>query len=377
MAHYRRYPGEAGRYASETVREHPIALAMAGVGLGLLAYAAMRGFSDDDQYRRPDHPAYPNYGMDQNATTFGQPAGGPARNEAFGDAESFDTRGDLYPDIRGGSDGDHGRSRAAREYADKVSREARRRYEDARRRYDEARRELERSYSSAREGLRHGYRRARHVTEDALRDAGYQVREVGYSATRFVRDEPLMLAGAGLAVGALMGALLPMTRREHHAIGRESDAFRDRVKDAAREGYHRAEHVAEATYDAAREEARRQGFSSDGARSAAETVEKKAAAVYEAATDTARREAEKEASAMGSSSSSSTGSPGTTPSSTGSSSTGPSSTGPSSLPGSSGPTGSSGAGFSSTTGASTSSSSSGSTPTNGSPSTGNGSAKPI
>jgi len=357
MAHYRRYPGEAGRYASETVREHPIALAMAGVGLGLLAYAAMRGFSDEDQYRRPDHPAYPNYGMDQNATTFGQPAGGPARNEAFGDAEAFDTRGDLYPDIRGGSGSDHGRSRAPREYADKVSREARRRYEDARRRYDEARRELERSYSSAREGLRHGYRRARHVTEDALRDAGYQVREVGYSATRFVRDEPLMLAGAGLAVGALMGALLPMTRREHHAIGREGDAFRDRVKEAAREGYHRAEHVAEATYDAAREEARRQGFSSDGARSAAETVEKKAAAVYEAATDTARREAEKEASAMGSSSSSSTG--------------------PSSTPGSSGPTGSSGAGFSSSTGASTSSSSSGSTSTNGSPSTGNGSAKPI
>lgn len=321
MAYYRRYPGEAGRYVTHTAREHPISLTMTGIGLGLLAYAAARGLSSGGRDSESDHPAYQKYGARQGATTFGQPVGGPARNDAFGDAEDFDTRGDLYPDIRGGAGyGSTSSRRGPRGYADAVADEGRRRYEQARHGvesgYDYARHGVEDGYRSARagvrdgyksasEGVRDGYRQAWHATEDAVRYARRQARDAGSTAREFVRDEPLLVGAIGLAVGALLGAALPMTRREHRAIGRESDAFREQVKSAAREGYHRAEHVAEASYDAAKGEARRQGFSSEGAKAAAESLERKTAAVYSAATDTAKKEAEKEASAATSSSSSS------------------------------------------------------------------------
>ena len=82
-----------------------------------------------------------------------------------------------------------------------------------------------------------------------------------------VRDtaesNPLGLAVGGLAVGFLVGMLLPQTRVENQQMGEASDRLIDAAKDTAGEAVDRGEHVAqeavEAAVDTAKESGREQG----------------------------------------------------------------------------------------------------------------------
>lgn len=56
-------------------------------------------------------------------------------------------------------------------------------------------------------------------------------------------ENPMAIGAMGIAVGALLGALLPSTRREDELLGEKSDRLKDEVRHAAREGRDR---VAEA-----------------------------------------------------------------------------------------------------------------------------------
>src|SRR5262249_29202445 len=49
----------------------------------------------------------------------------------------------------------------------------------------------------------------------------------------YVRDEPLLLAGVGLALGAAIGAVLPSTRAEKRAMGDGSGAVKQPAPDFA------------------------------------------------------------------------------------------------------------------------------------------------
>jgi hypothetical protein len=68
----------------------------------------------------------------------------------------------------------------------------------------------------------------------------------------FALDQPLVLAGLGLAFGAAMGAAFPSTETERQVIGEASDDFKERTQDFAAENYERtrsaASSVAEAVY---------------------------------------------------------------------------------------------------------------------------------
>ena len=53
-------------------------------------------------------------------------------------------------------------------------------------------------------------------------------------------EQPLMLGALGLAVGTILGALLPSTRREDELMGQKRDELLEGTKQVARE---QAEHV--------------------------------------------------------------------------------------------------------------------------------------
>lgn len=59
---------------------------------------------------------------------------------------------------------------------------------------------------------------------------------------RMIDEQPLMVGALGLAVGTMLGALLPGTRREDELMGRTRDDLLERAKDTARE---QAEHMKE------------------------------------------------------------------------------------------------------------------------------------
>ena len=82
----------------------------------------------------------------------------------------------------------------------------------------------------------------------------------GYDS--MLREQPLMLGLMGMAVGAAIGALAPMTRRENRLMGEASDHLTERAREEMHhqldKGKRVAEAATEAATEAAKEEAHRQ-----------------------------------------------------------------------------------------------------------------------
>jgi Protein of unknown function (DUF3618) len=85
----------------------------------------------------------------------------------------------------------------------------------------------------------------------------------------FCRDQPLVLAGMGLAVGAAIGALLPRTQAEDQLMGDVSDELKEQTRGFAGAQLEKAKNVGERAYDAAQQQAERQGLSGEAVASEA------------------------------------------------------------------------------------------------------------
>jgi hypothetical protein len=94
------------------------------------------------------------------------------------------------------------------------------------------------------------------------------------------KAQPLALGAVGLAIGAGIAAALPPTKVESEYLGEASDAVQEKAKQFAGE----AKEVSEDAFNAAAEEARRQGLTLEGAKSAAGEVSQRASRVAGAAT---------------------------------------------------------------------------------------------
>jgi hypothetical protein len=89
------------------------------------------------------------------------------------------------------------------------------------------------------------------LLSDRVREGLAQARDTG---VRTLEDEPLLVAGIGLAVGAALGALLPLSQRERRTLGparervleharRVVNESAERVRDGAERVRERAERV--------------------------------------------------------------------------------------------------------------------------------------
>src|SRR5581483_8674658 len=70
-------------------------------------------------------------------------------------------------------------------------------------------------------------------TAESARAAAENARGAAGSVASFLKEEPLVLAGIGLALGALLGAAFPETEAENKLMGRQSDALKERAAKAA------------------------------------------------------------------------------------------------------------------------------------------------
>ncbi|VEF11612.1 Protein of uncharacterised function (DUF3618) [Pseudomonas fluorescens] len=75
----------------------------------------------------------------------------------------------------------------------------------------------------------------------AMHDAGDRLSRntqvLGQQFNQMLKEQPLVVAAAGIALGALLGAALPSTRTEQRYMGRSSAGLVDKVKKQAQEGY--------------------------------------------------------------------------------------------------------------------------------------------
>ena len=105
----------------------------------------------------------------------------------------------------------------------------------------------------ARESTAEAYDRARDAASRTVSSAVQSTRGL----TRFMQEEPLVVAGLGIALGAVIGALLPPTEIENRTMGEASDQLKRDAREAAREQWERGKEIAEDGWDEAKDAARR------------------------------------------------------------------------------------------------------------------------
>jgi hypothetical protein len=65
----------------------------------------------------------------------------------------------------------------------------------------------------------------------------------------FCREQPLVLTGLGIALGAAIGAAFPSTETEHQLMGQASDELKEQTRAFAQEQYEKSKSTAEAALD--------------------------------------------------------------------------------------------------------------------------------
>ena len=98
---------------------------------------------------------------------------------------------------------------------------------------------------------------------DARARAGYYGRRARHGILRTFEEQPLVLGAIGLAIGAALGAALPPSETEDRLMGEARDDALRRAAKVGREQAEKARATATAVASAAREEAAKQGLTSE------------------------------------------------------------------------------------------------------------------
>lgn len=195
------YGGDLGRQAWGAARQNPAAFALAGAGLGLL----LTGTGSRPETRRPDRNLVPT-------------------SEAY---VGFDERvaaaeGDTREEIESMSDTGNA-PRAAW-----------------------LRAKLNDGLDALPDGARERVIDARRAALDAQEKVEAQARKTAQKSRTFMDDQPLAVGAIALGVGALIGALLPSTRREDDLLGERRDAVMAAAKSTLQEEIDKAHNSARA-----------------------------------------------------------------------------------------------------------------------------------
>lgn len=138
-------------------------------------------------------------------------------------------------------------------------------------------------------GLMHTVKETAHSAAEGAR---HMQQRTTRSFSEIIEQQPLVLGAIGLAVGALVGAMLPRTRMEDEYLGEARDQIRETISEQSAQLYERGRVTATEVYRAAAEEARAQGLLPEGG--SGQTLVEKAEEVIAKAGEKAREVAERE-----------------------------------------------------------------------------------
>lgn len=241
--------GETGAHVGETIRDHPVPLALMGLGLGWLAIEKASESRTAQLRARHGDPGEGTYARAEGRV-------GPYR-------------GDDVIDPRHSYGESGGIGEKAGEMKDRITEMGsglKDRISDA---GDHLRHRGDEGGGGEGEGprLRDRAHEMRMDAEGQLRHARAQARQRGTQLEEGFRsvldDYPLALGAISFGIGVAMGAGAPATRKEDELLGDAADTFKDEVRSTTRETTERARHVVDETAHAARSEAEREGIGDD------------------------------------------------------------------------------------------------------------------
>jgi len=205
------------RTAMDTIRDNPVPAAMIGVGLGWLLWSARHESSHDRQSRggrMGRGSSYRGYGTTGYGTGYGQ---GLYASERYGES-GYGAEG---------AESDESKMDRVRERASELG---------------------ERVHDTA----EHVGERAHEMADTVAEETRHQAERV---ESQFY-ENPLAIGAATLALGVAAGLAVPRTQKEAELMGGARDKLVDRAREVARETKDKVEHVAERTFDDARDTAK-------------------------------------------------------------------------------------------------------------------------
>jgi ElaB/YqjD/DUF883 family membrane-anchored ribosome-binding protein len=94
----------------------------------------------------------------------------------------------------------------------------------------------------------------------------------GNAVIDFVKENPLLVAGIGAAVGAFMAAAIPSSQAENRLFGAGSEKLKDKAREAAAQGIEKAGDIASQAVGSLAAAAAREGLDAAGVQHALNTV---------------------------------------------------------------------------------------------------------
>lgn len=125
------------------------------------------------------------------------------------------------------------------------------------------------------------------TTEKVMNQAGDLARQARTAVASTWDQNPLLVAGAGLVVGAIIAAAFPATETEENLFGEASDAVRRKAEQLGADAAEMAGEKVAAAADSVVAAADQQGLSPDGLKKAGENLTEKVRAVAERGVETA------------------------------------------------------------------------------------------
>jgi len=251
--------GEFVRNLGRQVRDNPLPVALMGAALGWLMIGGGRRFQNGGGAGNGRAAG----SIADTATSLAAGVQRKSQTLAAGARRAADDVGDAFRDQLTGAQ--RGASAVAQGTASVASRVA-----DASRQAQERLSELgDRAVSAAEsvtDAVGSAYQRAADSTSDVTRRVGDKAASITQNTTAatrniasFLEDQPLVLAGIGIALGAALGAALPRTALEDQTIGEASDELKQKGQELASETFEQVKSDAQAGYEAAKDEAEHQG----------------------------------------------------------------------------------------------------------------------
>jgi ElaB/YqjD/DUF883 family membrane-anchored ribosome-binding protein len=302
--------GKAGRKARslpsvfmERMKDNPLPAALMGLGLGWLMMGGSKSRSERRYYSERHYRRYAPegwYGVEEEEympesmyhAGLEEPGEGVYRTQPYyGSEGGYDVRQKAHEasgkmketaeSVKERTSETLGHAReTAGEYASQVR-------ETAQEYAGEAREKAGRMAGQVRE-------RTGQLRRQVRERAGYYGSEIQHGAQRArsglmeaMEDNPLMVTAATFAVGALVGLIVPETRRESKLMGEMRDELLERAEETGRETLQKVQRVAEEAQRAAKEEAGKQNLTG-------QDIREKAERVAEEATTAAKQESERQ-----------------------------------------------------------------------------------
>jgi ElaB/YqjD/DUF883 family membrane-anchored ribosome-binding protein len=242
---FKEHGGEIGSNLGRSVKQNPMPLLLTAVGIGWLIYSQSRppsGAASGDDYARHDGAEEADDYAATSAASLENTGGAYVAGASYtepayaSDATATDATG-------GDATGAAGAVKATLGAAGERIRGAK---------------------DSAMSSVRGGASRVSATSRRAAERAREQSRRAGQGLQTMLEEQPLIVGALGVALGAVIGAVLPESEREDRMLGEARDRVLDRAKDLGTRGYEQVRSKAQQAASGAREAV--QGGGDSGAR---------------------------------------------------------------------------------------------------------------